>query len=130
VLPIGTFVISYGDAPSLRMVRVVRPCGDGFSAPYLRDDRDLRRYDNVLISHPEDYTPLSAWGRDIALVSGGDAVIIETGEPETATYPEDGARRHWQGQGERNRMMVDPRVGAFVRGMLVNRQAAKQAQQI
>ncbi len=128
MLPIGTFVISSSDAPSLRMVRVIRPCGYGVSAPYLRYGPDLRQYDNCSIKHPEDFTPLSAWGRDIALVSG-DAVIIETGEPETATYPEDGARRYWQGQGECNRMIVDPRVGAFVRGMLVNRRDAKQVQQ-
>ncbi len=62
MLPIGQFVISFGDAPSLRMVRVIRPCGAGVSAPYLRDDRDLRRYDNLPITHPEDFTPLSAWG--------------------------------------------------------------------
>lgn len=114
----GTFVIAYGDAPSLRMVRVVRPCGEGVSAPYLRACRHLRRYDNLPVTHPEDLTPLSAWGRTVALVRGGDAVIVETGEPETATYPEDGARRHWQGQGESNRMQVDHRVGHYVRGLL------------
>lgn len=122
-LNLGTFVIAYGDAPSLRMVRVLRPCGDGMSAPYLRHDSCLRRFDNLPVSHPGDLTPLSAWGRTVALVSGGDAVIVETGEPETAVYPEDGARRYWQGQGDPRRMMVDPRVGNYVRGLLVNNRA-------
>ena len=123
----GTFVIALGDAPSLRMVRVLRPCGTGLSAPYLRDDPVLRRFASLLITHPEDVTPLSAWGRDIALVSGGDAVIIRTGEPETATYPEDGARRPWQAQGEPTRMPVDQRVGSYVRGLLVGRKRAMGA---
>lgn len=45
----GTFVISYGDAPSLRMVRVVRVVRDdgSFTAPYIRADKHLRRYDNL-----------------------------------------------------------------------------------
>jgi hypothetical protein len=126
-LPPGTFVIAYGDSPSLSMVRVVRPCGSGLTAPYIRHDRHLRRYDDLPITHPEDFTPLAAWGRDVALVSGGDAVIAMTGEPETATYPEDGARRYWQGQDEINRMIVDPRIGDYVRGLLVSRKRGAAA---
>lgn len=123
MLSVGTFVIAFGDAPSLRMLRVVKPCGGGLSAPYLRAERSLRRYDNLPIMHPEDFTPLAAWGREIALLSGGVAMIAGTGEPDTATYPEDGAKRHWQGY-DAERMIIDPRIGDYVRGVLVGRNRA------
>ena len=115
----GTFLISYGDAPSLRMVRVVRAVGaDGsFTAPYIRADDHLRRFDNLMIppSGASDFTPLSAWGRSVGLLPGGSAGIVQTGEPVTATYPEDGTRRPWQGD-DTDEIGVDPRVGSFMRG--------------
>lgn len=115
----GLFVISYGDAPSLRMVRVVREVrADGsFTAPYIRADEHLRRFDNLLIQPKgaADFTPLSAWGRSVGLLPGGSAGIVRTGDPETATYPEDGARRPWQGN-DADEIGVDPRVGGFMRG--------------
>jgi hypothetical protein len=129
MLAAGTFVIAFGDAPSLRMVRVIRPCGSGLSAPYLRAERSLRRYDNLSITHWEDFTPLAAWGREIALLSGGVCLIAKTGEPETATYPEDGTKRHWQGRDASERMIIDPRIGDYVRGVLVGRNRATAQQQ-
>lgn len=115
----GMFVISYGDAPSLRMVRVVRLVRDDgyFSAPYIRADEHLRRFDNLMMPslNAEDFTPLSAWGRSVGLMPGGSARIVKTGEPETATYPEDGARRPWQGD-DLEEIGLDPRVGSFLRG--------------
>lgn len=62
-----------------------------------------------------DFTPLSAWGRSVGLMAGGSARIVMTGEPETATYPEDGARRPWQGD-DLDEIRLDPRVGNFMRG--------------
>lgn len=114
----GTFLISYGDAPSLRMVRVVRevhPDGS-FLAPYIRADVHLRRFDSIVIqpSGIADFTPLSAWGRIVGLLPGGIAGIVRTGEPETATYPEDGARRPWQGD-DSDEVGLDPRVSRFMR---------------
>jgi hypothetical protein len=115
----GTFLISYGDAPSLRMVRVVRDVrADGsFTAPYIRADWHLRRFDSLVMptNAVEDFTPLSAWGRSVGLMPGGSARIVKTGEPEIATYPEDGARRPWQGD-DLDEIGLDPRVGNFMRG--------------
>jgi hypothetical protein len=115
----GTFVISYGDAPSLRMVRVVRAVRDDgtFTAPYIRADQHLRRFDNLDIppNGTKDFTPLSAWGRSVGLMPGGSARIVKTGEAETATYPEDGARRLWQ-DNDLDEIGLDPRIGNFMRG--------------
>lgn len=115
----GTFLISYGDAPSLRMVRIVRAVRDdgSFTAPYIRADEHLRRFDDLVIqpSGAQDFTPLSAWGRSVGLMPGGSARIVRTGEPETATYPEDGARRSWQGD-DLDETELDPRIGSFMRG--------------
>lgn len=115
----GTFVISYGDAPSLRMVRVVRAVLDdgSFIAPYIRADQHLRRFDDLMMppSGAEDFTPLGAWGRSVGLMPGGAARIVNTGKPETATYPEDGARRPWQGD-DLDEIGLDPKVGRFLRG--------------
>lgn len=114
----GDFLISYGDAPSLRMARVVREVrADGsFVAPYIRADKHLRRFDNIVIkpSGASDFTPMRAWGRTVGLLPGGSAGIIRTGDPETATYPEDGARRPWQGD-DSDEIGLDPRVGRFMR---------------
>lgn len=116
----GTFLISYGDAPSLRMVRVVRAVrADGsFTAPYIRADDHLRRFDNLDIppNGAADFTPLSAWGRSVGLMPGGAAGIVRTGEPETATYPEDGAKRPWQGD-DTDEIGLDPKVGSFMRSI-------------
>lgn len=114
-------MISYGDAPSLRMVRVVRaswPDGS-FTAPYIRANKHLRRFDNLVIppAGAGDFTPLSAWGRSVGLLPGGAAAIVRTGAPETATYPEDGARRPWQGD-DTDKIGVDPWVGSFMRGQV------------
>jgi hypothetical protein len=121
----GIFVISYGDAPSLYMVRVLVPVSAGFTAPYLRADRHLRRYDSNLITSMDDFTPLSAWGRDLAITTAGKATIVLTGEPETAVYPEDNTRRPWQGYRDAYLMDMNRAVGMYVLGLMTEKRAAK-----
>lgn len=61
----GLFVISDGDNPSLRMVRIVTNVdGDQVIAPYIRDEPSLRRFDLAPTS-AKSLTPMRDFGVEI-----------------------------------------------------------------
>jgi hypothetical protein len=93
----GTLVISDGDEPSLRMVRIVEIIvGNDVIAPYLREDRDrnLQRFDRrytTLVS----LTPVSHFGMRIDFSIHGTADDMASGVPPRAKYS-DGLDRCWR----------------------------------
>lgn len=101
--------ILMGDAPAANMIVVVYQSETVVKWAYVAPGH--RRDHALPLTHPDDFTPLSAFGVHATMNPDG-LLCVHQMTVSVATY-HDGKARQWQGA-EVAKIQINPRIGGYV----------------